>query len=48
MTHVPQSKQTHLAQSVRPGRVALEVQGGAGSQHVADLDLLGLDGVEHG
>ena len=35
---------THLAQPVRPGRVALEVQGGAGRQHVADFGLLCIDG----
>ena len=38
------AKVAHLAEPVRPGGVALEVQGGAGSQDVADFNLLGMDG----
>lgn len=38
------AKWAHLAEPVRPGRVALEVEGGAGSQDVADFNLLGMNG----
>ena len=37
------AKVAHLAEPVRPGGVALEVQGGAGSQDVADFNLLCVD-----
>ena len=44
INNVRRSKVAHLAEPVRPGRVALEVEGGAGSQDVADFNLLGMDG----